>query len=96
MRAKTAKRAYIGSCLVCGEADPAALDCHRALVPGKDGGGYGSPDTLMVLCATCHRKAHAGSIAVLGRHLGTSGRYFWRCRIDGAERLIPDTPPWRN
>jgi uncharacterized protein (DUF983 family) len=61
-------------CIVCGEDEPAALDFHHLDEGQKSfnlsGIAYTKPlaalreevDKCVVLCASCHRKVHAGII----------------------------------
>lgn len=86
MRAKRAKKLAVGRCVLCGEGNPAVLDAHRALAPG----GRYAWGNVMVACANCHRRMHAGEVEVLGRHPTSAGRHVWRVREQGVERFIPD------
>lgn len=82
-RVQKCRRALAGRCTFCPETAESALDAHR-LVPG----GRYTWHNILVLCAACHRKVHAGDIAVLGRHPTSSGRYVVRTVIGGEERLV--------
>ena len=95
MRAAKAKKLYHGRCLFCGDGGAGLLDNHRGLVPGSAGGTYTWANTIPA-CPSCHRKCHLGLIKVLGRFLGSSGTYYYRCEVDGEERFLADAPPPPN
>jgi hypothetical protein len=60
-------------CLFCGEKEYKLLDCHR-IYPGEKGGTYVQRNTI-TSCANCHRKMHGGLIRVVGKYLGSDGRW---------------------
>jgi len=61
-------------CFFCGEQDYSVLDPHR-IFEGKDGGTYCEAN-VVVCCATCHRKVHAGRIKIFGKYQST-GKKLW-------------------
>jgi hypothetical protein len=87
---KECVKRFHGRCLLCAENVPEVLDGHRPL-PGSAGGRY-VWGNIMTLCATCHRKVHAGLVTIHGRYLSTAGYYVWHCTVGGVERWVPDTP----
>jgi hypothetical protein len=64
-----------GECLFCGEKDYSVLDPHR-IFEGRNGGTY-VEENVVVCCATCHRKIHAGKIKVLGKHRSYGTWKMW-------------------
>jgi hypothetical protein len=65
-----------GHCFFCKEADYALLDAHRII----EGGVY-HPDNILVTCASCHRRIHAGEIVIDRKYLATNGKqvlHYWR------------------
>lgn len=83
---KKHKKLSDGSCCFCGEDDYDLLDLHR-IKPGSEGGRYTEHNTLTV-CATCHRKIHAGRIQTYRKYYSTSGTYILHCEVDGKELWI--------
>ena len=65
------KKKHKGKCFFCETPDYNVLDCHRIL-EGENGGKYTDFNTLVV-CATCHRKVHSGTIKILGKHSTSRG-----------------------
>lgn len=77
-------------CFLCGEACPFVLDCHR-IFEGENGGVYDKGGrNLIVACATCHRKVHAGLIVMDRKYLGSDGRWHLRYWEGGVERWKPE------
>lgn len=60
-------------CHFCDVSEYELLDVHR-LIPGADGGKY-KKGNMVVACALCHRKIHAGMIKILGRYFSSKGIY---------------------
>jgi 5-methylcytosine-specific restriction endonuclease McrA len=85
---RSARKHLAGRCTFCPETAMEALDAHR-LVPGAEGGTYAWANVL-VLCASCHRKVHAGAIVIEGRRPTSAGRYVILARVDGAEAVYPE------
>jgi hypothetical protein len=80
---KQIKKLIDGCCFFCKEDNYSILDSHR-IVPGSEGGKYTEFNTLTV-CASCHRRIHAGSIVIDRKYNSTLGRPILHCWIDGNE-----------
>ena len=77
-------------CEVCGELDSKILD-HHHIVPRTDPNSNNNGMNLAVLCASCHRKHHTGSLHIIGVFPSTSGRILIY-EIDGKKNLDIDVP----
>jgi len=70
------KKAFISAvgsrCEKCGERDIAVLDLHH-IKPVSEGGSD-TPSNLIVLCASCHRRVHGGSLTTKELRRIVSGR----------------------
>ena len=76
-----------GKCKICGEDDYNLLDVHRSITEGKDVGKYTEPNVI-VACANCHRKIHAGKIQILGWKKSTKGKLLHIVRENGEEDFV--------
>jgi hypothetical protein len=76
-------------CFFCHEDKFHVLDAHR-IIPGEQGGTY-IPHNILVLCANCHRRVHAGEIKI-DRKYPTTGKSLWvlHCWIEGQELWLSD------
>lgn len=83
---KQVRKSAAGQCQICGEPNYDLLDVHR-ITPGHEGGRYTIQNTV-VLCCTCHRLHHAGTIDIQGWFFSTAG---WTLLIkdeNGEEQFI--------
>ena len=80
---KKNKKRHVGKCHFCEEDDYELLDTHR-IVEGKDGGRY-VDHNVVVACATCHRKIHAGRIVIDRWYQSTTGKIL-HYEEDGLEK----------
>ena len=79
---KKVKKRVDGKCYFCGNNDYSVLDAHRI----HEGQEYSDFNTL-TLCANCHRKTHAGTIKILGKHFSTSGKYVVHFISENGEEM---------
>lgn len=80
---KLQQKKKLGSCCcLCGENDPAVLDCHR-INPGSKYTDWGT----IIVCACCHRKIHDDQIIIEGKYKSTKGPVICAI-IDGEEKWI--------
>ena len=69
------KKKYDKECYVCQENNYDVLDAHRIIEQGK----YCN-ENIVVLCANCHRRAHAGEIKFDRKYNSTAGHlvlHWW-------------------
>lgn len=59
-------------CEVCGTADGSVLDFHH-IIPQKDSRCTNHPSNLALLCASDHRRVHAGEIIIEGAFMTSMG-----------------------
>jgi len=79
------KKLFEKRCFFCHEDNYDLLDAHR-IIPGEQGGKYNDYN-ILVLCSNCHRKTHAGTLKILGKHTSTHARgYSIRYMEDGQEK----------
>jgi hypothetical protein len=72
-RVQSVKRAHDGQCLLCGESHPGTLDAHRLIAGSK----Y-EWQSIVTLCATCHRRWHDGQVIFHRLLPSTKG---WRLHV---------------
>lgn len=74
------KKQYDKECFVCKESNYDLLDAHRIIEQGT----Y-HPINVVTLCANCHRRAHAGVIQFVKKHLSTAGHHVLHWVKNGEE-----------
>lgn len=75
-------------CFFCKENDYNILDAHR-IIPATEGGTYAERN-MLVVCSSCHRKCHSGSILIDKKYFSTSGKWvlhYWKDGIEYWENL---------
>lgn len=83
MRVQVARREYDGRCLLCGERDRVALECHRI----EAGSRYTWGGTV-TLCGNCHARVHAGAVRVVRWTATTRGEPVLHVEESGVPRFI--------
>jgi translation initiation factor RLI1 len=80
-------------CEVCGEADLSVLDFHH-ITPRTDSNSTNDNLNLCILCSTCHRKSHSGSIKIIGLFPSTQlpNRRTLIYKMNGVKNLDIDEP----
>jgi 5-methylcytosine-specific restriction endonuclease McrA len=80
-------------CEICGERDKSTLDFHH-IIPRTDPRCTNDSMNLAIICSTCHRKSHSGSIEIVGVFPSTkppNGRTLV-FKKDGKSNLDIDEP----
>jgi len=85
---KKAIKKFANKCFLCPVSDYELLDVHR-IYDGAYGGTY-VPINSIVLCANCHRLAHAGKIKIIKKHASYGiNLYNVEFIIDGETTFMP-------
>lgn len=80
---KIGKKKTDKKCYFCFCDEYALLDVHR-IVEGCYGGEYSEHNTITV-CASCHRRIHAGTIKIDRKFFTSNGKYilhFWQDNVE--------------
>lgn len=67
IKSKSAFKKFAGKCAFCDESNYSCLEAHR-IFEGFKGGEYHSLN-VVVLCANCHSKVHAGNFKLMKKHI---------------------------
>lgn len=77
----------IGKCEICQKIDN--LEEHH--IQSKSKGGKNNKSNIAIICCSCHRKIHIGSVVVIGRFLTDEGyKLLWR--EEKGLKLVPSEP----